>query len=141
MDQSTIFASTGGTSMLVAGRAVYHELKNICVWNKGNAGMGSFYRSQHELVMIWKNGTQPHINNFELGQHGRARTNVWNYAGVNSFRRERAAELAMHPTVKPVGLVSDAIRDCSRRGDLVLDPFCGSGTILVAAERTGRKAR
>jgi DNA modification methylase len=127
--------------MLVAGRVAYHELKNICVWNKGNAGMGSFYRSQHELVLIWKNGTQPHVNNFELGQFGRSRTNIWNYAGVNSFKRERAAELAMHPTVKPVALVSDAIRDCSRRGGLVLDPFAGSGTVVIAAERTGRKAR
>jgi len=103
--------------------------------------MGSFYRSQHELVLIWKNGTQPHINNFELGQYGRSRTNIWNYAGVNSFKRERAVELAMHPTVKPVALVSDAIRDCSRRGGLVLDPFAGSGTVVIAAERTGRKAR
>jgi DNA modification methylase len=111
------------------------------VWNKGNAGMGSFYRSQHELVLIWKNGTQPHINNFELGQYGRSRTNIWNYAGVNSFKRERAVELAMHPTVKPVALMSDAIRDCSRRGGLVLDPFAGSGTVVIAAERTGRKAR
>ena len=127
--------------LLVAGRAVYHELKNICVWNKSNAGMGSFYRSQHELVLVWKNGTQPHVNNFELGQFGRSRTNVWNYAGVNSFKRERAAELAMHPTVKPVALVADAIRDCSRRGGLVLDPFAGSGTVVIAAERTGRKAR
>jgi DNA modification methylase len=127
--------------LLVAGRAVYHELKNICVWNKSNAGMGSFYRSQHELVLVWKNGTQPHVNNFELGQFGRSRTNIWNYAGVNSFKRERAAELAMHPTVKPVALVADAIRDCSRRGGLVLDPFAGSGTVVIAAERTGRKAR
>jgi DNA modification methylase len=127
--------------MLVAGRAVYHELKNICVWNKSNAGMGSFYRSQHELVLIWKNGAQPHINNFELGQYGRSRTNIWNYAGVNSFKRGRAAELAMHPTIKPITLVSDAIRDCSRRGGLVLDPFAGSGTAVIAAERTGRKAR
>jgi DNA modification methylase len=127
--------------MQLAGRAVYHELKNICVWNKGNAGMGSFYRSQHELVLIWKNGIQPHTNTFQLGQYGRARTNIWNYAGVNSFKRERAVELAMHPTVKPVALVSDAIRDCSRRGGLVLDPFAGSGTVVIAAERTGRKAR
>jgi DNA modification methylase len=127
--------------LLVAGRAVYHELKNLCVWNKSNSGMGSFYRSQHELVLIWKNGSAPHINNFELGQYGRSRTNIWNYAGVNSFRRERLAELAMHPTVKPVALVSDAIRDCSRRGGLVLDPFAGSGTVVIAAERTGRKAR
>src|SRR5712672_769610 len=86
-------------------------------------------------------GTAPHINNFELGQHGRNRTNVWPYAGVNSMRPGRLEELAMHPTVKPVALVVDAIKDCSKRNGLVLDPFCGSGTILIAAERTGRKAR
>jgi DNA modification methylase len=126
--------------MLVAGRAVYHELKNICIWTKSKAGMGSFYRSQHELVFIWKGGSKPHLNFFELGQHGRSRTNVWNYAGVNSFKRERLAELAMHPTVKPVALVSDAMRDCSRRGGIILDPFAGSGTVVIAAERTGRKA-
>jgi DNA modification methylase len=127
--------------MLAAGRAVYSELKNLCVWNKANAGMGSFYRSKHELIFVWKNGGTGHINNFELGQHGRNRTNVWDYAGVNSLRARRLEELAMRPTVKPVALVADAIKDCSRRGGLVLDPFCGSGTILIAAERTGRKAR
>jgi DNA modification methylase len=127
--------------MLGAGRTVYCELKNLCIWNKTNAGMGSFYRSKHELVFVWKSGTAVHINNFELGQHGRHRTNVWDYAGVNSMRAGRLEELAMHPTVKPVALVADAIKDCSRRGGLVLDPFCGSGTILIAAERTGRKAR
>jgi DNA modification methylase len=127
--------------MLEAGHAVYSELKNLCVWNKTNGGMGSFYRSKHELVFVWKSGTAPHLNNFELGQHGRNRTNVWDYAGVNSFRSERMDELQMHPTVKPAGMIADAIRDCSKRGDLVLDPFCGSGTILIAAERTGRKAR
>jgi DNA modification methylase len=127
--------------MLSAGRAVYSELKNLCVWNKANAGMGSFYRSKHELIFVWKSGSTEHINNFELGQHGRNRTNVWDYAGVNSLRAGRLEELAMHPTVKPVALVADAIKDCSRRGGLVLDPFCGSGTILIAAERTGRKAR
>src|SRR6266481_4986814 len=127
--------------MLQAGHAAYSELKNLCVWNKTNGGMGSFYRSKHELVFVWKSGTAPHLNNFELGQHGRSRTNVWDYAGVNAFRSERMDELQMHPTVKPVGLVAEALRDCSRRGDLVLDPFCGSGTILIAAERTGRKAR
>ena len=127
--------------MLAAGRKVYSELKNLCVWNKTNAGMGSFYRSKHELVFVWKSGTATHINNFELGQHGRNRTNVWDYAGINTMRAGRLEELAMHPTVKPVALVADAIKDCSRRGGLVLDPFCGSGTILIAAERTGRKAR
>src|SRR5712692_4366019 len=127
--------------MLGAGRRVYSELKNLCVWNKTNAGMGSFYRSKHELVFVWKSGAAAHTNNFELGQHGRHRTNVWDYPGVNTMRAGRLEELAMHPTVKPVALVADAIKDCSRRGGLVLDPFCGSGTILIAAERTGRKAR
>src|SRR5450755_2485047 len=106
-----------------------------------NGGMGTFYRSKHELVFVWKSGTAPHLNNFELGQHGRNRTNVWDYAGINTFRSSRMDELQMHPTVKPVALVVDAIKDCSKQGDIVLDPFCGSGTIIVAAERTGRKAR
>jgi DNA modification methylase len=127
--------------MLGAGRRVYSELKNICVWNKTNAGMGSFYRSKHELVFVWKSGSAAHINNFELGQHGRHRTNVWDYAGVNTIRTGRLEELAMHPTVKPVALAAEAIKDCSRRGGLVLDPFCGSGTVLISSERTGRKAR
>jgi DNA modification methylase len=127
--------------MLAAGYGVYSELKNVCVWNKSNGGMGSFYRSKHELVFVWKSGTAPHLNNFELGQHGRNRTNVWDYAGVNTFRSGRMDELQMHPTVKPVALVVDAIKDCSKQGDIVLDPFCGSGTIIIAAERTGRKAR
>jgi 16S rRNA G966 N2-methylase RsmD len=127
--------------MLDAGHSQYAELKNLCVWNKTNAGMGSFYRSKHELVFVWKHGTAPHTNNFELGQHGRTRSNVWGYEGVNTLRPGRLDELAMHPTVKPVALVADAIRDCSKRGGIVLDPFCGSGTVLIAAERTGRKAR
>jgi DNA modification methylase len=127
--------------MLAGGRKVYGELKNLCVWNKSNGGMGSFYRSKHELVFVWKNGSSPHINNFELGQYGRHRTNVWDYAGISTMRAGRLEELAMHPTVKPVALVADAIKDCSRRGGLVLDPFAGSGTVLIAAERTGRRAR
>jgi DNA modification methylase len=127
--------------MLAAGRKAYSELKNLCVWNKTNAGMGTFYRSKHELVFVWKTGSAPHINTFELGQHGRSRSNVWDYAGVNVPRSGRLEELAMHPTVKPVGLVADAIKDCSHRNGLVLDPFAGSGTVLIAAERTGRKAR
>ncbi len=129
------------SEVLAAGRKIYAEVKNICVWNKTNAGMGTFYRSKHELVFVFKNGTAAHINNFELGQHGRTRTNVWNYDGISTMRAGRLEELAMHPTVKPVALVADAIKDCSHRGALVLDPFCGSGTILIAAERTGRKAR
>jgi DNA modification methylase len=127
--------------MLAAGHAVYHELKNVCVWSKSNAGMGTFYRSRHELVFVWKSGNAPHINTFELGQYGRSRSNVWEYAGVNTLKPGRLEELAMHPTVKPVALVADAIKDCSRRNDLVLDPFAGSGTVLIAAERTGRRAR
>ncbi len=127
--------------LLAAGRAVYAELKNLIVWNKSNAGMGSFYRSKHELVFAFKAGTAPHVNTFELGQHGRYRSNVWDYPGVNSFRPERLEELRMHPTVKPVAMVADAIRDCSHRGDVVLDAFCGSGTTLVAAERAGRVGR
>jgi DNA modification methylase len=127
--------------MLAAGHSIYTELKNLYVWSKSNAGMGTFYRSRHELVFVWKSGTAAHINTFELGQYGRSRSNVWEYPGVNSLRPGRLEELAMHPTVKPVALVADAIKDCSRRNGLVLDPFAGSGTVLIAAERTGRKAR
>ena len=125
--------------LLTAGRSVYSELKNLCVWTKTNGGMGSLYRSQHELVFVFKKGTAPHINNVELGRHGRNRTNVWAYAGVNSFGADRDEALAMHPTVKPVALVADAILDCSNRGGIVLDAFVGSGTTLIAAERTGRR--
>lgn len=126
--------------MLEAGKQVYSELKNLVVWVKTNAGQGSFYRSQHELIFVFKNGGAPHINNFELGQHGRTRTNVWTYAGVNTFRPGRMDELSLHPTVKPVAMLADAMRDCSRRGDIVLDPFMGSGTTILAAERVGRRA-
>lgn len=126
--------------MIRAGSPIYTEFKNLCVWDKTNAGMGSLYRSKHELVLVYKNGDAPHINNVNLGRDGRYRTNVWTYAGANSFGRNRDADLAAHPTVKPVALLADAIRDCSRRGDIILDPFAGSGTILLAAERTGRRA-
>jgi DNA modification methylase len=126
--------------MLTAGRRVYRELKNLVVWHKTNSGMGSFYRSQHELIFVWKHGRGKHINNIELGRHGRNRSNVWTYAGANALGADRLDELAMHPTVKPVALVADAIRDCSR-GDLVLDSFGGSGTTLIACERTNRQAR
>lgn len=101
--------------------------------------MGAFYRSKHELVFVFKNGTAPHINNFGLGQHDRYRTNVWDYAGVNSMGANRAAELAMHPTVKPVAMVADAIRDCSKRDGIILDAFSGSGTTIIAAEQTKRR--
>ena len=125
--------------VLVAAKGTYAELKNMCVWAKTNGGMGSLYRSQHELVFVFKSGAAAHINNVELGRHGRYRTNVWSYAGVNSFGASRDADLAMHPTVKPVALVADAILDCSKRKGIVLDTFAGSGTTLVAAERTGRR--
>jgi DNA modification methylase len=126
--------------LLAAGLAVYSELENIVVWAKTNAGQGSFYRSQHEFVCVYKSGDAPHINNIELGRHGRNRSNVWTYPGVNTFRAGRLDDLAMHPTVKPVALVADAMRDCSRRGDIVLDLFMGSGTTVMAAERVGRRA-
>jgi DNA modification methylase len=127
--------------LLTAGQAAFTELKNLCVWNKTNGGMGTFYRSKHELVFVWKVGTAPHINTFGLGDTGRYRTNVWDYAGISSIGSNRADELAMHPTVKPVALVADAIRDCSKRGAIVLDGFGGSGSTLIAAEKCGRSAR
>ncbi|WP_084675000.1 DNA methyltransferase [Bradyrhizobium sp. WSM2793] len=122
--------------LLTAAQRVYTEHKNTCVWAKTNAGMGSFYRSQHELIHVFKNG----INNVRLGVHGRNRTNVWTYPGINSFGRHRDELLALHPTVKPVALISDVMKDCTRRGDVVLDPFAGSGTTVIAAEKTGRRA-
>ncbi len=125
--------------VLAASRGVFDELKNVCVWSKTNGGMGSLYRSQHELFFVFKSGTAAHINNVELGRHGRYRTNVWSYAGANSFSATRADDLAMHPTVKPVALVADAILDCSKRKGIVLDAFAGSGTTLVAAHRVGRR--
>ena len=125
--------------ILAAGDEAYTELKNLVVWNKDNGGMGCFYRSKHELVFVFKNGRAPHINNFELGQHGRYRTNVWDYAGVNSLKAGRSEELAMHPTVKPVAMVADAIRDCSKRGGIILDAILGSGTTLIAADQTERR--
>jgi DNA modification methylase len=124
---------------LAAGKEVFSELKNLVVWAKTNAGQGSFYRSQHELILVFKNGDGPHQNNIELGRHGRSRSNVWTYAGVNTFRAGRMDELSIHPTVKPVALVADAMRDCSGRGDIILDSFMGSGTTILAAERVGRR--
>ncbi len=109
------------------------------MWNKTNGGMGTFYRSKHELVFVYKVGDAPHTNTFGLGDGGRYRTNVWDYAGITSRSATRAEELAMHPTVKPVALVADAMRDCSKRGGIVLDAFGGSGTTLIAAEITGRR--
>jgi hypothetical protein len=127
--------------LLAAGEAVFSELKNVCVWNKTNGGMGSFYRSKHELVFVFKVGSAAHTNTFGLGGAGRYRTNVWDYAGVNALRSGRAEELAMHPTVKPVAPVADAIMDCTRRDEVVLDPFAGSGSTVIAAHKTGRRAR
>ncbi len=127
--------------MLAAGHAVYDELKNLIVWAKDNGGMGTFYRSRHELIFAFKKGTAPHVNSFELGQHGRYRTNVWNYRGVNTMRAGRMEELQLHPTVKPVQMIADAIKDVSARGEIVLDSFGGSGSTLIAAEKTGRRAR
>ncbi|WP_339765239.1 DNA methyltransferase [uncultured Hoeflea sp.] len=127
--------------VLAAGHAVFSELKNLCVWNKTNGGMGSFYRSKHELVFVFKKGTAPHINTFGLGDTGRYRTNVWDYPGISSLGAARDEELAMHPTVKPVALIADAIKDCSRRGDIILDVFGGSGSTLIAADQCGRLAR
>jgi len=126
--------------LLAAGREAYYELLNVCVWVKHNAGMGSFYRSQHELVLVFKGGRGRHRNNVQLGRHGRYRTNVWNYPAVNDFGRgrEEGNLLALHPTVKPVAMLADAIVDCTARSDIVLDVFLGSGSTVIAAERTGR---
>ena len=124
-----------------AGGEAYDELKNLAVWVKDNAGMGSLYRSRHELVFVFKHGRDGHRNNVQLGRFGRNRSNVWHYPGANSFARngEEGNLLALHPTVKPVAMVADAILDASARRDIVLDAFLGSGTTVIAAERTGRR--
>jgi len=124
-----------------AAQPLFGSPLQLCVWVKDNGGMGTFYRSQHELVFVFKKSQAPHINNFELGQHGRYRTNVWTYSGVNTLKGKGYELLTLHPTVKPVSLIADALRDCSHRQGIILDPFAGSGTILIAAERTGRQAR
>jgi DNA modification methylase len=128
------------TEILAAARDVYGDPMNLCVWAKNNGGMGSFYRSAHELIFLFKNGVASHRNNVQLGKFGRYRTNVWNYPSANTFSRSgpEGDLLALHPTPKPVALVADAIKDSTRRGALVLDPFLGSGTAVMAAERTGR---
>ncbi len=123
--------------LMEAGKQ-YDEFKNLCVWNKTNGGMGSLYRSKHELVFVYKNGKNPHINNIELGKNGRYRTNVWDYAGINTFQNND--DLKMHPTVKPIAMIKDAILDCSKHGDIVLDVFGGSGSTLLAAEQCHRTA-
>jgi DNA modification methylase len=125
---------------MLEAAVVFTELKNLIVWAKDNGGMGTFYRSRHELIFAFKSGTAPHINSFELGQHGRYRTNVWQYRGMNSMAAGRMEELALHPTVKPVAMIADAIRDVSERGGIVLDLFGGSGSTLIAAHKTGRRA-
>lgn len=127
--------------LLEAGRQVFSEMKNLCVWNKHAGGMGSCYRSKHELIFMFKVGTAEHMNTFGLGESGRYRTNVWDYAGISSMSAARMEELAMHPTVKPVAMIKDAILDCSHRGHIVLDCFAGSGSTLVAAQKSGRIAR
>jgi DNA modification methylase len=127
--------------LAVAARTIYGATLNVVVWVKSNAGQGTFYRSQHELIGVFRVGNTPHLNNIELGRHGRSRSNVWRYAGVNTFRAGRMDELRSHPTAKPVALVADAIKDRTRRGDIVLDTFSGSGTTIMAAERVGRHAR
>jgi DNA modification methylase len=126
---------------MTAGRGAYAGLTNLCIWVKNNGGMGSLYRSQHELVFVFKQGRDGHRNNVQLGCFGRNRSNVWHYPGANSFSRcsEEGNLLALHPTVKPVAMVADAMLDCTARGDIVLDAFLGSGTTMIAAERTGRR--
>jgi len=123
------------------GRSLYGDQLNLCVWNKSNAGMGSLYRSKHELVFVYRVGSASHLNAVELGRHGRNRTNVWDYPSVNTFNGSRRSDLALHPTVKPTAMVADAIQDVTRPGDRVLDIFLGSGTTLIACERTGRSFR
>src|SRR5262249_18885377 len=127
--------------LLSAARPLYTEWKNLLVWNKKNAGQGSFYRSKHELITVFKRGTAPHVNNFGLGAKGRYRANVLDYPSVNSLHPARRGALELHPTAKPVALIADLIRDCSKRNGIILDPFGGSGTTILAAQRTGRIAR
>ena len=126
--------------LLTAGKQVYDSVLNLCIWVKNVGGMGSFYRSRHELVFVFRNGEGKHRNNIQLGQYGRNRTNVWEYPSINTISKsgEEGNLLALHPTVKPVALIADALLDCSARGDIVLDAFLGSGSTLIAAERTGR---
>jgi DNA modification methylase len=125
--------------LLEAAEMVYGKTLNVVVWVKSNRGQGSFYRSQHEFIGVFCVGTAAHLNNIQLGRHGRSRSNVWHYGGVNTFRVGRLDDLSSHPTVKPVALVADAIKDCTRRDDIVLDTFSGSGTTVLAAERVGRR--
>jgi DNA modification methylase len=142
MDGAIVFQCTDWrhvVEMLTAARSAFTETKNLVVWNKTSPGQGAFYRNQHELIGVFKVGTGEPINSFGLGQHGRMRSNVWSYPGGNSFHAGRMEELAMHPTVKPLGLVADAMRECSMKGEIVLDTYLGSGTTILAAEKTGRR--
>ena len=144
LDGALFYAFIDGrhiTDQISAGEAVFGELKQLVVWVKDNAGMGAFYRSRHELVTIWKAGDAPHVNTFGLGATGRYRTNVWEYAGYSSLGAGRDDALSWHPTVKPLPMIVDAILDVTHQGEVVLDPFGGSGTTLIAAHRTGRVAR
>jgi DNA modification methylase len=126
--------------MVAAGKSAECDPINLCVWVKSNGGMGSFYRSRHELVFVFRHGNVPHQNNVQLGRHGRNRSNAWLYPGVNTFARKGTENLLhLHPTVKPIALVADAILDSTRPDQIVLDPFLGSGTTILAAERTGRR--
>ena len=131
----------GINTFLNSGSLFYSELKNICVWNKLIGGMGSMYRSQHEFICVFKNGGMPHINNIELCKHGRYRTNVWDHAGISATNPKSLNLLKMHPTVKPVGMLHEIILDASKSADVVLDPFGGSGSTLLACQRAKRKAR
>lgn len=126
------------TDLVEVGRGIYGDMLNMIVWNKTNAGQGSFYRSQHELIGVFRVGSEPHRNNVELGRFGRNRSNIWTYAGVNTFGKDRLADLTAHPTTKPTALIADALLDCTARGDVVLDQFSGSGTLFLAAEKVGR---
>ena len=129
--------------ILAAGSENYSELKNLCVWAKDRAGMGTFYRSQHELVLVYKNGKATHRNNFRLGQHGRTRSNLWQFPAVRNLGAEEHGKkdeaLLLHPTIKPVRLIEEALLDCSKRNEIVLDPFLGSGSTLIACEKTKRR--
>lgn len=124
--------------LLIAARETGLSILDLCIWDKMNGGMGSMWRSRHEPCFVFKKGKEPHINNIQLGKHGRYRTNVWEHRGLSAFGKGRAEALHDHPTQKPVNLLAEAIKDCTRRGEIVLDGFCGSSSTIIAAEKTGR---
>lgn len=128
------------TDMVIAARSVGLNLLNKCIWDKGSGGMGGFYRSRYEVVAVFSSKTSPVINNIALGRHGKDRSNCWSYPGANVRGSSAAKALKDHPTPKNVEMVADAILDVTHRGDIVLDPFMGSGTTIMAAEKTGRRA-